>query len=274
MSCERWHEQLIGLLDNELTAGERVALESHLSDCSQCREDLAELRATSAILQRWQPEDPPAEFVFTRRRPRRSWREVLADFGRGALLPAGLGAAAAAVVALLVLPPPDSNVQDLTSEVAQLRERLAAAESVIESGPGLVPVGSTEPVMPPQALAATPVVRLDPGERENLLAAMRDFILESESRQDAKFLFTTDQLARSLSIQRREDLQVFDRRLRDARSETFSALVTTHQRLDRMAAPSLMDPLPSDEGMDEGEDGGELDSGEPWQGPGERLEPE
>ena len=33
--------------------------------------DMAELKATSSILRRWQPEDPPTEFVFARRRRRK-----------------------------------------------------------------------------------------------------------------------------------------------------------------------------------------------------------
>ena len=66
-------------------------------------------------------------------------------------------------------------------------------------------------------------------------------IAESESRQDTKFLFTTDQLARSLSMQRREDLATIERQLRDARAETFQALVTTHERLDRLAQPALLE---------------------------------
>jgi hypothetical protein len=282
MSCETWHEQLIGLLDDELTAGERAALEAHLRECEQCREDLAELRTTSAVLQRWKPEDPPSEFVFVRRSRRRRLRELFAGLGPRALLPAGLGAVAAVAITLLVLhgQRPDARVQALRAEVLELNQRLAQTEAIL-AAPGLLragapggAVGGADLPSGPEEPMPTPLVRLAPSERTELLRAMQELIRDSETRQDAKFLFTTDQLARSLSIQRREDLRAVDRHLRDVRAETFSALVTTNERVDQIVAPSFLEPTPPGDGTNEGRDGEpDFEDGERWRGPGERLEP-
>jgi anti-sigma factor RsiW len=241
MSCEAWEALLIALLDGELEAGERARLESHLAGCAHCREDLAELRAASAALRRWEAEEPPSDPVFVRRERRgpaagggAAWRRL------GWLVPAGLGAALAAAAVAIVMsnrPPADPRVGDLAAQLSRLEARLAAAETAASAparASGVTPVevagAPSEPAGGPR-----PVADLPPEARAWLAERVDQLVRQSESRQDTKLLLTADQLARSLAVQRREDLQAFDRLVRDVRAETFDALLSTHERLDRIA---------------------------------------
>ena len=49
-SCEHYKTLIAGLLDNELTAEESVALNEHLIRCASCRADYEELRQTEKKL--------------------------------------------------------------------------------------------------------------------------------------------------------------------------------------------------------------------------------
>ena len=49
-SCEHYRTLIAGLLDNELTAEESVALNEHLIRCASCRADYEELRQTEEKL--------------------------------------------------------------------------------------------------------------------------------------------------------------------------------------------------------------------------------
>jgi hypothetical protein len=244
MTCDPWHELLIAQLDHEIEPEDRARLDAHLRRCASCREDLAELETTSAALRRWEPAEPPHELVFVRRGgqgliPR------LAGWGRSVFLPAGLGAAAAAAV-LLMVPgrASDPEVRELESEVAALRDRLATVElSATASATKLAASERAVPVAAePQERAPAAVADLAPETRRWLLGAVDNLVRESESRQDAKLVVTADQLARSLALQRREDLSAMDRRLRDVQAETFEALVSTHERLDQMTFPAAGNP--------------------------------
>jgi hypothetical protein len=160
------------------------------------------------------------------------------------------------------------EIQALATEVAGLRAELAAAESALAQARTAAgaevaarPAAATEA---PSGVAPGVVADRTAADRAALLNEVAAIIAASESRQDAKFLFTTDQLARSLSMQRREDLAVIERQLRDARAETFQALLSTHERLDHLAQPAVLDRgLPperelSDEPAPKGKGGGQV----------------
>jgi hypothetical protein len=141
--------------------------------------------------------------------------------------------------------PEVAEIRQLSAEVAALRTELAQAQTALAQARSQAPAGATVAGAPSTtstspAAAGAPVV-LTAAEHEALMKQVAAAIAESESRQDTKFLFTTDQLARSMSMQRREDLATIERQLRDARAETFQALVTTHERLDRLAQPALLE---------------------------------
>ena len=142
----------------------------------------------------------------------------------------------------------EGEIRALASEVAALRRELAAAQSALAQARSETRVTGTElaaePMPLPPVAAEKPVgipAGLSASERAALLEDLAGIIAQSESRQDTKFLFTTDQLARSLAMQRREDLAAIERQLRDTRAETFQALLSTHERLDRLAQPAVLD---------------------------------
>jgi len=56
--CGRMRNELAGYLYGELALDARTLIEEHLAGCAACREELAGLRETQALLARW--ETPPA----------------------------------------------------------------------------------------------------------------------------------------------------------------------------------------------------------------------
>lgn len=61
---ERQREQLSALLDNQLDAQERAALEAHLRDCAECQAELASLRQTRALLRALPQPALPRNFTL------------------------------------------------------------------------------------------------------------------------------------------------------------------------------------------------------------------
>ncbi|HEY3468979.1 MAG TPA: anti-sigma factor [Amycolatopsis sp.] len=115
---------------------DRAEFERHLGECSACRQEVAELRATGARLAAADAVDPPSELRLT----------VLAEVARTRQLPpklpvagraktwhvrfALLGAAAAAVVAVLV------GVQTTTVPQAPVDSVLSAPDATTLQGVG------------------------------------------------------------------------------------------------------------------------------------------
>jgi hypothetical protein len=253
--CTAREPDLIALLDGELGQAAKAELERHLAGCESCRQELAEIQSTSAFMRRWELAEPPRDLV-----PAMAKAQVsrLTLPGKSAWherwLAAGVGALAAAAALVLVLKVGGlsagnqvKEIHALAAEVTALRAELQSAESALAaakaeqaSAPVPAPAPAANPVAPVvSAPDRTP--NAQPPDRGELLRQVAALIAESESRQDTKFLFTTDQLARSMAMQRREDLTTIERQLRDARAETFQALVTTHERLDRLAQPAVLE---------------------------------
>ena len=61
---EQQREQLSALLDNQLDAQERGALEAHLRDCAECQAELASLRQTRALLRALPQPALPRNFTL------------------------------------------------------------------------------------------------------------------------------------------------------------------------------------------------------------------
>lgn len=65
-------EQLVAYLYDDLDSSERAAIESHLSLCGVCREELAALGAVRAELGRWAPPEPARGFASSPPAPSRT----------------------------------------------------------------------------------------------------------------------------------------------------------------------------------------------------------
>lgn len=58
--CEQYEEKLIGLLNNELTPGERALLEKHLVECPLCSEEFAGMQQVWEMMSEIQVPEPSA----------------------------------------------------------------------------------------------------------------------------------------------------------------------------------------------------------------------
>ena len=61
MICDQYREQFGALLDNELTALGKQALESHLADCTECRTELASMQKVWALMGTLKAPEPSSE---------------------------------------------------------------------------------------------------------------------------------------------------------------------------------------------------------------------
>ena len=59
-------DQLSAYIDGELDASAAERLESHLSGCGRCRQEMEQLRATVAALQGLPAVEPPRSFTLSR----------------------------------------------------------------------------------------------------------------------------------------------------------------------------------------------------------------
>ena len=64
MSCENWKPLLAGYLDGELTPDESERLKSHLSHCSECRDELTEMRELEGVTEAMKREIDTLPDVF------------------------------------------------------------------------------------------------------------------------------------------------------------------------------------------------------------------
>ena len=152
MTCHDARDQLSALLDDALDAAERQTLDAHLVTCSDCRRELAELRATVARLAQLPAARAPAGFVdqVMARAYRPPWPRRLLDALFVPLrvkLP--LEAAAVLLVGVSAV-----YVYQHTPEVRELARQEARESSPAPTeAPATVP---SEPVATPPAPKAAP----------------------------------------------------------------------------------------------------------------------
>ena len=61
------HEALVSYLYNEATADEKVSVETHLTKCTACKEELSSFERVRGMLQQWQLDDLPVVRVVADR---------------------------------------------------------------------------------------------------------------------------------------------------------------------------------------------------------------
>jgi anti-sigma factor RsiW len=155
-------EQLVSYVYEELSATERAEFESHLSDCAECRQGLAELRGTRHLLASWAPPQPEFNFHIVRGAAAPA---VPAPRRRFAFVPQWALSAAAAL--LLVAG---------AAAVANLEIRYGSDGLVVRTG-WMNPSGAAgAPAATPAAQAARVTVSSDQLQRnvELLTARLRD----------------------------------------------------------------------------------------------------
>ena len=89
MSCDRWNEQLVAALYDELNEAERNELDLHLAGCADCRREMDELAGARDSLRLAEPHVPYSPRVVVLESPRRrirSWWSFAAGFACASLL--------------------------------------------------------------------------------------------------------------------------------------------------------------------------------------------
>ena len=64
MKCDQIHLLIIDYLYNEISDEDNRILQSHLANCDNCRQELAALKGTSNILQKWEDVEPDFNLVM------------------------------------------------------------------------------------------------------------------------------------------------------------------------------------------------------------------
>jgi len=155
LSCREALERATELVTGTLPPDARAPVLAHLAACAACRDEVAALEATAALLRRHAPTAPPGFWpAFMRQLDRRLARERLPA---GVRLRRGLGAvrhawvAAAAVAAAVaglwavMRPGPPPSDPDLARVRILVTEAMTTALPALDETLDLWRVGLTEP---------------------------------------------------------------------------------------------------------------------------------
>ncbi|GEM_PF-1932194 len=133
MTHEELKEKIHLYHDHELSPADLPAVEAHLSECSDCREELRRWKELSTLLSRSQPDRPVDADLFVKRVmariPRSDEREFIPRWYQrnGWWIPAL--ASAAAVIVLFVMPARENESVPLTDTIL-----LSGQDETIASG--------------------------------------------------------------------------------------------------------------------------------------------
>jgi hypothetical protein len=208
---------LVGFLYGELDVADRRSFQSHLAFCAECRDELADLRATRGQIASWTPPAPDFGFHIVR-------GPAAPPAPRFRIAPAW-GLAAAAVLVLGV-----------AAAIANIEVRYAGDGFVVRTGwnrGGEVAAvqGGAAPTFTPvdwsvQAAALDRRLRdLEASARgqspvqmasapgvsdEDVLRRVRELLSQSETRQQRAFAGRLTQITRDFDMQRKLDLATID----------------------------------------------------------------
>jgi len=68
LNCQKSHDKLVHLLNDELHPSEYISLENHLSECNLCQIEYEQLNDTISTLRSIPPVPPPADLALSIRR--------------------------------------------------------------------------------------------------------------------------------------------------------------------------------------------------------------
>lgn len=220
--CEE-REQLVAYLYDEVDAGERRSVETHLSECETCREELRAFRGVRQDLLAW--DVPPHESVwkpFVTARTQPVWRQVPAwSLAAAATLVFATGVAGGfagrALATRMIEPPQAASVQaapvQTVSASAMSPDTVRALETrlaELERSSSVKPVANTAgPAVSEAALTA----RLD------------GLIRDSEGRVNKKLSQQIWDIVRELNSQRSLDRATFEQRINETQAQINGAML-------------------------------------------------
>ncbi len=167
----RLRDQLSAYIDGELDASAAERLERHLAECGRCRQEMEQLRATVAALQKLPAVEAPRSFTLSQERVApRPPMPVASPLAFGARIAAAGVAAALAVV--LVVDLGDFGGDGVTDEAtAPQMMRSEADGGELEAADGAAAIGGAagEAPAPDEGPAGTPAA---PSENDSELELM------------------------------------------------------------------------------------------------------
>lgn len=194
MSCKISKETLIDYAYNELPEKERAEFETHLAGCEACRSELAGLKSTSNLMQRWENERSGLHLKFVQP-PVAIGQTIAALWTRIRRPVRGLAIGFAGLLLFLSL---------ANFEASYSNGEFSMKMALFDRG-----TPSPEQPLPDQDLLAQPVSQ---GEFQRWqfqsYQLMSDLLLDSEKRQQAQLSATLSRFASEMDQQRREDLQL------------------------------------------------------------------
>lgn len=227
--CDLPREELIGYLYDDVDAGKKAGIESHLNTCPSCTQALEELKRTTNLMHAWADEDPPASLVFV---PDRHpwWKGIVPEWmstGNRRWLAPGLSLGLAAVILVLAAFNLEARFDGQGGVLVKLR----------------LPVG----VEPERTDAANdvPLTRAEFVQvQQQSLAVIQEWIDEGHQRQRVELGLILDDFARDMEAQRRRDLLLVGQGLRKIDGATENRFLQTEDLLHHLLAVTYAQASP------------------------------
>ncbi len=221
MKCDLPREELIGYLYDEVDAGKKAGIESHIGACPSCTQALEKLGRTRNLMRAWREEDPPASLVFA---PEKLpwWKGIIPGWRSSRTLrwyAPGLSLALAGVVLVMAL----SNFEADYDGRGGIHVKLRLPWVTVPD--------------PATAVVETPLTRAELIQvQQRSQATIQELIDEGHQQQRLELGLILDQFALDLESQRRRDLQLVGRGLQEIEGSTESRFMRTEDLLHHLLA--------------------------------------
>jgi len=245
--CDK--ELLVGYLYDELPRTQRLAFESHITACAECRDELAGLRTTRTRLAEWAPPEPELQFQIVR-------GAAAAPMARRFHVSPAWGLAAAAVLLLAV-----------ASAIANVEVRYGADGLTVRTGWGrtaalaqagtvpVTPVNATSPDALRSELGALQqrIRALESADKDKavvrdalaktsdpaVMREVRQIVADSEARQQRELALRMTQLVRDVEATRRIDWQRIQQSFAQVQGLTDTTILRQRAMQDQLTRVSL-----------------------------------
>ncbi len=218
MKCDQIHPLIIDFLYDEISTEDNQLLQKHLKACAKCREELAHLKSTSNILQKWEDEEPTFNLVMvsenvTRWETLKQWLKKWLPSPKKIGL--GLAYGFAGIFLLLAIANTEISYQD-----SQFNMRIALfSASKKQQQSGLSEMQTQQIVQQIQ--------------RDNYYM-MKAMIEQSEAEQKKEWATMLTRYNQSLEQQRLRDLSLIGAGLEDIEQNTIKKLQRTDESLNEL----------------------------------------
>ncbi|MBN1351203.1 zf-HC2 domain-containing protein [candidate division KSB1 bacterium] len=190
MNCEAAKQHFVDYLYREIGDEQKQQFEAHLADCECCRREIAALKGTTAILQKWEEIDPKLNLIFVKESVS-GWQRVIEK--ARALIPGrqnwGKRFAYGFAVALILLSLANLNI--------------SWQDGIFHLKMSLLPQ-SNKTHVPTEAVSRDELLAF----QNDQIALMNQLIEASEARQRRDMVVSLTDFAQEIANQRRSDMAI------------------------------------------------------------------